>query len=485
VNQRTGVVLGLGLTLVGSTLAQAGGGHALTARPALHGEQDLVPEDHRAGPSGQESRFDASVAVSPASAQGMALGYTTATAPYGARVATSADGGVSWQPTSALPLPHGAPDAGETSVAFSGNRLVVTYLAFRTGSGQVDPSYAGGLLVVTSRDLGKHWSRPTTLQAASGTCGRFPTEPAVAGGSGLVAITWINQEGGGNCQRPYSLAVALSADGGATWRVRSLPYQATSYYGLPAVAVSGREVVVTARRDCNSFSPIAPPRCRAEQDVTADLVAYYSGDGGRVFAAPVDVASDFGIDRGAVAFDAKRRTILAIATPYSSNPVSQATLETEDQAWLSADRGRTWHRRADPFSTALGGTAPSLVAAGDGSTMVLLVDVQGPLRAGAVPVLVTSQDDAATWSCPRMLATQPRPWSSSYSTRTGLAVGTGIAHPVWPDNREYPPGPTETLYTTSVPVPQADAAPGCAALAALPGVAEGRARTFVPIGLPR
>jgi len=367
-------------------------------------------------------------------------------------------------------------------VAFSRGRLVVTYLGFHTKGGVLAAPYAGGLLAVSSTDLGKHWSKPITLQGYSNACGRFPITPALSSDPGLVAVAWTNQEGIGECQRPASLALALSRDGGATWRTKTLPYRSTYADGLPAVAVAGRSVFVTARRTCAPRPP-TPTGCPEYLDATMrDLQAYYSGNHGRTFSGPRRIAPSFGIDGGAVAIDPVRHTLVAINTPFSANPA--LGLATQNEVWTSTDSAGTWRRGTDPLPFVVGGAAPSLAMSGDGSTLVFLADVQAALRAGAVPTLVTSRDHGATWSCPVELATIPTPWSSGYSRRTALALAGGVAHPVWPDSREFPVGASETLYTARVGIAAGDVETVCPQVGAGPFPALATARRRPTVGLP-
>ncbi len=431
----------------------------------------VPPESHRAGPAGNEVRINASLAVDGRDPRHLALGNTVYADPYVAQVSNSHDGGLTWAAASSLPPLAGANNTAETTVALSGGRLSVAYLAFHSVGGYVAPPYAGGLAVTSSTDEGRHWARPLVLQSSVGTC-TFPIEPAMASSGKTVVLSWLNIVLDAACKRPidFTLMVATSHDGGSHWRRQQLDFHSASYNVSPAVAVDGRRVAVVGRRSCAGFVEHVKG-CSPGFDFPSDLVAFVSSDAGDHFGAARRVGKDFGNDRGAVAFDHKTGAIVAVTAGFPNrDPVTGVTLGTDVVPYASVDNGRTWQQKAYPFPVFQSGARPTLASSADG-TIALVALLEGPFRAGYnAPVLISTRDDGATWSCAQLLDSRPTPFQPGYSSRIALAVGPdGTAHPVWPSRREYPVGASETLFTTTVGLSPTPTSSLCVPLQAVGG----------------
>lgn len=428
----------------------------------------LPPESHRSGPAGNEVRADASVAVDARDPRHLAQGDTVHGISYTAQVSNSHDGGLTWTTTASLPSLPGANSTAQTTVALAGGRLTAAYIGFHSVNAQATVPSAGGLAVTSSTDEGRHWNRPLLLQPQAGPC-PFSFEPAMASSGKTVVLTWVNQSAKANCtaHSDTTLMVATSHDGGGHWRRQQLSFHSDVYNVAPTVAVDGRRAVVVARHSCQSFHLVQG--C-APKDNSVAVFAYVSADAGDHFSAARRVAGDSGHDQLAVTFNHKTGAIITLTKQLSTrdpdpSPALIRDLHAtfDDVPYASLDNGRTWHRKAYPLRVYLSATRPSLASSRDG-TVAFLALVEEPSGFGEnQPVLISTRDDGATWSCAELL--DPRTFESGYSARTALAVGPdGKAHPVWPSAREYPVGPAETLFTAAVAMSPAPTSSLCAPL---------------------
>jgi hypothetical protein len=179
---------------------------------------------------------------------------TKNTGPVPIVVFRSTNGGTSWQRTVVDTLNTGATFATSsvTTVASdtSGN-LIVLY------SGSTTVGANGKVYVRRSTDSGATWSAATEMTTSAG--GADATSVAAAGKGSTIAITWMDNRGGG-----WNVWERQSTNGGSTWTADSkasdatagASYKTTAGFGFPygdydmvAINSAGKAVAIMGEGD--------------------------------------------------------------------------------------------------------------------------------------------------------------------------------------------------------------------------------------------
>jgi hypothetical protein len=419
-------------------------GLAILASPS--GNAAINPNDHRAGPPGQEIRTLPHIAVDPLRPGVVIVGDTAIHDSYTtAQVFGSSSSITTWARTAALRTVHGANSTGEPAVArLASGQMVVAYLNWHSTPGKgiyATAPFAGGLLATSTNNYGRSWATPTLLdrEGPNGATCSFPIDPASASRGSTISVVWTVQVLDASCStvKWYELRIATSTNAGASWRTIRLPFASEASTVDPAVAIGpDGAIYAVGRQSC--FEPL--PHCPAG---SFNLVAYSSGTHGRTFYGPVAIGDGFGNDRNAIAVDERTGAVLALSAAYGT------LLDSHPRVWVSRDRNRSWRSTAQPLSRQIDAAMPSLASQPGGHTIAMLVLLNGH-SSGYVPAITTTDNDGQSWSCLRPVATVPSPNPPSiYSSRTALGLeASGRVHSVWPDTREV--RPAETTYTSTL-----------------------------------
>ena len=189
--------------------------------------------------------------------------YVACGTPTSLIVARSENNGESFLPSATIPI------AGHLSlghhrgprVVALGDIVVVTAIV-----GEVGGSKDGDLLAWRSTDRGKSWSKPVKVSDMAGAA-REGLHAMAAGGA-VIATAWLDLRGQGT-----TLAVAVSADGGLTWKPNVIAYRSPT--GTICQCCHPSLVVERSGRITAMF--------RNERDGARDMYVISSGDGGHTW----------------------------------------------------------------------------------------------------------------------------------------------------------------------------------------------------------
>lgn len=138
------------------------------------------------------------------------------------RAHVSFDGGKTW---SMYPIDYGAYSfTGDPAVAYDASgRAYLATLGFRVSQGLATPTYVvPDVVVATSADGGKTWSRPNRVVSGTGSAnspGLFnDKEMITAWGNGNAIVTWTEfNDGIGGSYQGSPIFDSVTHDGGRTW----------------------------------------------------------------------------------------------------------------------------------------------------------------------------------------------------------------------------------------------------------------------------
>lgn len=226
-----------------------------------------------------------SLTIDPRAPKDVVVVYRQDRPSLSAGMAWSADGGVTFHPTT-LPLPPGSDHPFFPDATFGPDgTLYVTY-ANLVGAGNVP----GALWATTSADDGRTLAAPTMI--ATG----MTFQPRIAAGTaGDVDLTWV-LEGRRTAGAPLTgnlvqLMTARSSDRGRTWSspVQVNPADGNLVSGASTVVDDGSQIVTYERFGSSESTLITG--ATATQAQPYDIVVTRSQPGSTTFSAPVVVAS--------------------------------------------------------------------------------------------------------------------------------------------------------------------------------------------------
>lgn len=265
------------------------------------------------------------------------------------------------------------------------------------------------ILLSGSDDGGRTWSRPRKVNRT----GSEESYSSIAvGRKGTVYVAW-------NDGTNYTVRIARSTDGGAHFE----PERNVASVAVVTIPHCGSGIVIPAQRlRCVQANPI----------VSVDNSrGPYSG---RVYVTYAGI--NFAGDQGAslAVFNSRLRALAGYPLTNHQLPIAPA----------GADR------RGDQF------WPQSAVDPSTGTLWVCFYDTLGdPDRRSAFYSCTASNDGGGTWTSAVHAATvasdETRPGASpgEYGDYEGLAVGNGVAHPIWTDSRNLA-DLSEEIYTTTL-----------------------------------
>jgi hypothetical protein len=285
-------------------------------------------------------------------------------------------------------------------------------------------------------------SRPSPIASCGGADQLVgaPEEPSLAAAPNdprhLVAAWQQDRRPAGAA---YGAAVALSRDGGATWKEAMLPHL-THCAGGPYALAS--DTWASIGPDGAAYVGALGVRPSGRPDLAVTVSA--SRDGGASWAAPVVVSTAEPhaaiLDKPSILADPRRPgRVYAVWARYLSDAVDQVGFASSD------DHGATWTAPVTLY--AAGGEAQfnQLLAPADGSLLDVFSEAGGPLPKGRARVAAArSVDGGRTWTAPVTVAsialtqtTDPDSGSTirAYGQAVGAATGGGRVYAAWFEDR--------------------------------------------------
>jgi hypothetical protein len=302
-----------------------------------------------------------------------------------------------------------------------------------------------------------------------------PEEPSLAvdpGNPGHLVAAWQQDRRPGGAA--YGAAVAVSRDGGGTWREQMLPHLARCAGG-PYALVS--DTWASIGPDGTAY--VGALALSGAGGRTYSVVVAASRDGGARWASPVVVsaatAPDAVLDKPSILADPRRPgRVYAVWARYAGDSANQTGFSRSD------DHGATWSAPASIHGGSSEAQNNELLAPADG----VLVDVfaeGSPLesnRPGSVAAM-RSTDGGLTWSASRAVAsfaltqtTDPGRGTTirAFGQDVVAAAGAGWAYAAWFENRA---GGTSAIWISA-------SRDGGRSWGAPSVVVEGPAQAFLP-----
>ncbi|TVZ06788.1 exo-alpha-sialidase [Trebonia kvetii] len=356
----------------------------------------------------------------------------------------SADGGATWQLGGRPPQPGSGPAGDDVTVASGGNGTGYVCAA-RSGHGSrlgpANPDANRAVYVWRTGDGGRTFSAPVTLVE-----GVYSDHPWVAAGQGggssgrHVYVAW----GAGAAHT--ALEFTRSTDGGQTF---ATPRRILAEASAPSLVSAGPQVaagpdgVVCVVCDWTTKQD-------ASGDMTGQVTAVCSADGGDTFGAPVHLGAETATmalpggvrpNSGPAVAISPRGDAIFVAFPVRKPGATHSDIVVT----VSRDRGRSW-------------TAPVTATPADGAIYFqpnLAADAAGRVAISAFAlkdgrmdeVLLISRPGQLSFDPPLRVTTAPfDPLDRATATRgkygiwwlgdwQGIASGDGVFHLVWNDTR--------------------------------------------------
>jgi hypothetical protein len=424
--------------------------------------------DHPVGPPAAGPRNEPAVAVNPLNAAQVVVAandfnYQSSRAFSNVAVHPSRDGGRSFPVAIELPTPQGTQQSVDPGLAFDRDgHLYASYVASPYGA-----------FVARSDDGGLSWHWPR--RAAAFTSCSQPDYPSIATTGTTVYLVW-QQIPRPSCAGTPRLLISMSFDTGRTWSTpRPLPTEPGAVSLAPRLAAGptrGSLAISYLAVELSQPPTNCPPDAAFDVmvDTSTDGTHFHRAVLARSVCGPMSVDTNhdsnqyhdteiapfdppYGGAGGvpAPAFDPRTGVIVAAAA------YSDATQTVSTHFYASTDHGRHWHSTGIIRTLGSQPVMPYLAAGADGSMCLnWIAQRPGPVHQAMAAV---SHDDGAAWSAPQQLSSQPSygdfgavgNWLGDY---IGDAIGPdGIAHPAWTDTRSYPAqpnGPYQEIWTRSI-----------------------------------
>ena len=415
------------------------------------------------------------VAYNPAREGNVVVTYRKDRPGYDALISYSFNGGDTWE-QSVLPLPQGitgctasqgAPCPFAPDIAFAPDgTLYVTYVNLVGNGNRPD-----NLWISTSTDGGRTLALPTKIAGPLTFQQRVTVDP-----KGPVYVTWVQAAEVGFLRfadPPPRIVTARSDDGGKTFGAPvpvSDQQRPRVLAPSPVIDRDGQLVVMYQDMKGNRRDYEYQEGPAAELPVA--LVLTRSTDGGRTFAAGVEIEADMLLTRRFLPF-LPEIPQLAISPAGKMYATWADGREGDDDVWLrsSADGGRTWSPAVKVNDNGADGTAQFLpkVAVGPGERVsVLFLDGRNdPARKTMLEAyLATSTDGGKTFDNV-LLSTKAfdgrnvgptfgELYGVDFGTRLGLASGGGKLYASWVDTSAGTPATgRQDVNFTVVEVPDA------------------------------
>jgi hypothetical protein len=391
------------------------------------------------------------VAYNPARDGNVVVTYRKDRPGYDALISYSFNGGDTWE-QSVLPLPQGitgctasqgAPCPFAPDIAFAPDgTLYVTYVNLVGNGNRPD-----NLWISTSTDGGRTLSLPTKIAGPLTFQQRVTVDP-----KGPVYVTYVQAAEVGFLRfadPPPRIVTARSDDGGKTFGAPvpvSDQQRPRVLAPSPIIDSDGQLVVMYQDMKGNRRDYEYQEGPAAELPVA--LVLTRSTDGGRTFAAGVEIEADMLLTRRFLPF-LPEIPQLAISPAGKMYATWADGREGDDDVWLrsSTDGGKTWTPARKVNDNAADGTAQFLpkVAIGPGERVsVLFLDGRNDpdKKENLDAYLATSTDGGKTFDNVRLstksFAENIGPtfgdlYGTDFGTRLGLAAGDGKLYASWVD----------------------------------------------------
>ena len=432
----------------------------------------FVPAAGAAGPEVDVSRLpgpqsETAIAIDPANARVLLTGSNSFSEGT-MRAYGSTDGGATWQPTTVFPAPKTTKDrcAADPGVAIDTHGR--QYFSFVRST----PCLTGPpqLFVASRAGPAARWGTPVLV--APLRTSRFDDKPAITVDESPVSkhqnrvyVAWTRVSRNG----VQSILSAHSDNGGRTWSPPHKVNRTGSEETYATLAVSRTGILYVAWNDITNFhvsisrSTDGGVHFEQEREVVAFAIVTIPHCGaGSVIPAPrltcVQPNPMVSVDTSAGRYSGRVYVSYALTdfqgdegaavTIFNSRLRALAGYPLHQTALLVAPTPKS--ANADQFWPA------SAVDPSTGAVWACFYDTRGdPRRTSAFYSCSVSSDGGQTWAQPVHAATVasdetvPGADPREYGDYEGLAVGNGVAHPVWTDSRDLDSF-AEEIYTTTL-----------------------------------
>lgn len=346
---------------------------------------------------------------------------------------------------------------GEPSLAVdptSPHRLVAAWLDNRSPD-------TVGIVVATSSDGGRHWSRSalSALLECSGGANVHAADPWVSiGPDGVIYVATLARRPASASGVPHAVAVAISHDHGVTW---SAPVSVASAVSPPE-QLDKDALLADARHAGIAYAVWADYAVTPEVEPSVDTIMFgRTTDGGRTWSPPMKLYSGNDEAQENQLVETAGGVLLDVFVEGSSLPGSATPppLPVKIRVMRSTDQGKTWSQPVDAatftYTSAIDpGTGSKLRASGQNivatvSGNAIYVSWFEDHRNFSTILSARSDDGGKNWRAPQVAV---RERAESFLPTIAVS-GDGTLGMLWFDLRHYSAGAsslsTDVWFSTS------------------------------------